>query len=213
MSQFLSVEEFVARFNELPEGGRWTELDAGKVVTLSPPTIEHGTAVLNLGKALADYTQRDPRGYACFELGLIVSREPPIVRFPAVSFFAGRPLFAESDNIATETRPVLVAEVASSPDRRRALESRIGAWLAWGVSLVWVLDPLAKAVQAFEPRGAARRYSTAESLAGGAALAGFALSVADLFKEPDWWRAAPPRAEAGPAPRPRADHSPRQTGR
>lgn len=192
--RFLSVDEFVARYGDLPEGGRWTELVEGEVVTLSSPTVEHGTTVLNLSKALADYTHRDPRGYACFELGLIISREPPVVRFPAVAYFRGGPLFAESDRIATETRPALIVEVASSSDRRRGLERRVEDWLEWGVPLVWVLDPLAKAAHTFEPGRAAVKYSDTEMLAGGTALLGFSVLVADLFKEPDWWREPARRA-------------------
>ena len=55
----LTAEQFVAVRHELADGGRWTELIAGRPVLLSPPTVEHGGAVLNLSKALAEYSQRE----------------------------------------------------------------------------------------------------------------------------------------------------------
>jgi Uma2 family endonuclease len=70
----LTVEQFVAGRHELPDGGRWTELIAGRPILLSPPTVEHGNAVLNLGKALAEYSGKEQAGYACFELGFVVAR-------------------------------------------------------------------------------------------------------------------------------------------
>ena len=109
-----TAEQFVAERDELPDGGRWTELIAGKPVTLSPPTIEHGTAVLNLSKALAKYSQQEQGGYSCFELGLVIARDPDSVRFPAICVFTTGPLFAEADKVVTEARPSLIVEVAST---------------------------------------------------------------------------------------------------
>src|SRR5258708_28523272 len=129
--ELLTAEQFVAGRDELPDGGRWTELVAGKPVILSPPTVEHGTVVLNLGKALAEYSQREQGGYACFELGLVVAHNPDTVYFPAACFFTAGPIFAESGKVLTETRPAVVIEVASTNDRRRGMEQRVTGWLEW----------------------------------------------------------------------------------
>ncbi|MGQ0635021.1 MAG: Uma2 family endonuclease [Planctomycetaceae bacterium] len=184
----LTVAQYIAGREDLPEGGRWTELIAGRVVTLAPPSIEHGTAVLNLSKALAEFTRRDQSGYACFDLGLVLSRLPAVVRFPAVSFFAGGPMFSESDKTITETRPALVADVASTNDRRRGMEERVTSWLDWGVPLVWVLDTAGKQVHAFEKGCQGQRLAEHQTLLGGSVLSGFNVNVGDLFKEPAWAR-------------------------
>jgi Uma2 family endonuclease len=187
MSEILTVEQFVAGRDELPDGGRWTELVAGKPVILSPPTMEHGTAVLNLSKAMAEYTQKMQQGYACFELGLVVARNPDTVHFPAVCFFTTGGIFAEADKIVTETRPSLVIEVASTNDRRRELEQRLKLWLEWGVKLVWVLDPQEKLVHAFEKGCAAKRLTDEQLLSGESILSGFEVGVGALFKAPAWY--------------------------
>lgn len=184
----LTVEQYIAGREDLPEGGRWTELVDGRVITLQPPTIEHGTTVLNLSKALADFAQREPVGYACFELGLIVSRNPATVRFPAVSFFSGGPMFAEADKAITDARPALVAEIASTNDRRRDLDQRVAAWLDWGVRLVWVFDPHGMQVHTFEKGRQGQHLAAHQTLSGGSVLSGFKANVGDLFKDPDWAR-------------------------
>lgn len=184
--ELLTVEQFVAERDELPDRGRWTELLAGRRVNLQPPTIEHGTAVLNLGKALAAFAQRGGRGYACFDLGLIVARNPDTLRVPAVSVFLEGPLFAESDKIVTETRPAIVAEVASTNDRRRNMRQRVSSWLDWGVPLVWILDPQSRELHVFEQGGPVTQLAAENTLRGGSVLTDFQVSVADLFKEPGW---------------------------
>lgn len=180
----LTVEQFVAQREELPDGGRWTELLAGRLFTLQPPTIEHGTAVLNLSKALAEFVQRERGGYACFDLGFVVARNPDTLRFPAVSFFVDGPLFAEADKVVTEARPALVVEIASTNDRRRNMKQRVAGWLDWGVSTVWVLDPQAKLIHTSGRDRPGQQFAVHQTLYGGSVLSGFRVSVAELFKEP-----------------------------
>ncbi len=187
MSELMTAEQFVAQRDDLPDGGRWTELIGGNPVVLSPPTIEHGTVVLNLGKALAEYSQREKGGYACFELGLVIARNPDTVHFPAISFFTG-PMFGESDKIVTETRPTLVVEVASTNDRRRGMDQRVTRWMEWGVKLAWILDPHEKRVHVIDNTRAGQNLAEHQTLFGGLSMSGFKTNVGDLFKEPGWAR-------------------------
>ena len=117
-----TIQQFEQHRHELPDGGRWSELSAGLVLNLSPPTAEQGTVVMNLGKALAAYTQRERKGYACFELGFLLNREPATLRFPPLCFFASGQMFYETDKMWTERRPDLVVEIPSTSDRRRGLD-------------------------------------------------------------------------------------------
>lgn len=184
----MTVEQLLEERSELADGGRWTELVAGHTVIFSPPTIEHGTVVLNFSKALAEYSHQEQRGYACFEIGLIISRCPDTVRFPAVSYFAEGAMFAESDKQVTDARPTLIIEIASTNDRRRELQKRVTDWLAWGVPQVWVLDPHDKQAHIFEQGAAARRLTQHETLFGSGALSSFRIKVGELFAEPKWWK-------------------------
>jgi Uma2 family endonuclease len=189
-AEFLTAEQFAERLPELPDGGRWVELDAGRVSVLDQSDAAHGTFVLNLSKLLAEYLaerRSDPVGYACFELGLIVARNPDTIRRPAVSFFASDGLFAETDNAVTESVPVLVVETATTNRVRRAMRERVADYHHHGVSTVWVADPVERTVHVVSRGSVSRTVSAGDRLSGEALLPGLSLPVAELFAEPDWW--------------------------
>ncbi len=193
--QRLSAEEFAEQKFDLGDGGRWVELVAGEVVSLDPPEAAHGTTVLNLSKALARYLVSSPNGYACFELGLLVARNPDTVRCPAMSYFVGADRFAQSDKTVTETKPALVVEIASSNARRRELSRRVEEYQGCGIELVWVIDPIEEQVHILHADRQHIQLDADQTLSGilhasGEVLDGFEIRIRDLFAEPDWWMGA-----------------------
>lgn len=186
-----TAEQFAERRHELPEGGRWTELVEGRLLRLEPPDDIHGNVVLNLSRALAGYFQErtdDTPGYACFELGLLVSRSPDTVRFPAACCYLEGEQFAEADKIYSDVSPAVVIEIASTNERRRNMQQRIEAWHAACVEEVWVIDTIEKIVYTFPRRGVAGEYSEEETVRGEPLLPGLELPVAGLFAPPEWWK-------------------------
>jgi Uma2 family endonuclease len=184
----MSVDEFLEQRFDLPESGQWSELVQGRLVHLQPPDLDHGNTVLNLSKILAEHAL-EAEGYSCFDLGLVLEREPDTLWFPSVSYFEGGPRFAETDNEVSETVPAAVIELASTADRRRTMAARSRRYLAWGVQEVWIVDPAEKSVQlvgADQP-GPPRCWSRGETVAAGGCFAGLELRVDELFAEPAWW--------------------------
>ncbi|MEZ5940140.1 MAG: Uma2 family endonuclease [Planctomycetaceae bacterium] len=184
----LTAEQFLQKRADLPDAGQWSELIRGVAVSLQPPDLEHGTAVLNLSKLFSEYLHagHSDEGYPCFDLGLIVERRPDTMIFPAVSYFVGGLRFAELDNEATETTPKLVVELLSSQDRRLGIQDKTSAYLEMGVERVWHIDPIQQVVivnQYLEPP---RRYTEFETLTDPAILPEFAVPVYQLFVEPKW---------------------------
>ena len=198
-SALLTAESFDDARYDLPEGGQWIELVRGRVEILTPPEEEHLIAVLNLSKALAEYLNEHREGYPCFELGLLVKRDPDTVRFPAISYFLGGAIFGETDKSITETRPALIVEVISSNDRRRSLNDRVFDYTNWGVEVLWIVDPFEKAVHTIRPGYANKRVREDETLTGSLSwrhkataqpiLPDFRIAVADIFAPPEYWRA------------------------
>ena len=131
-------------------------------------------------------------------MGLLVSRNPDSIRFPAISYFLGGEFFAETDKAITETRPALVIEVMSSSDRRRSLNDRIFEYTNWGVEVLWVVDPLDKSVHTLRPGYANQSAREHETLSGSLSwrhkttaqpiLPGFRIAVADIFTPPEYWK-------------------------
>lgn len=190
----LTIEEFEEK---LLDGDRWVELVEGRFVRLNPPDDAHGDVVRNLSRAMATFLQNSTDTYACFELPLIVKREPPTVRCPAISCFrfqeGGR--FAETDKVITDTCPILVVEVASTNERREAMSDRVQSYLAWGVEAVWVIDPVTQHVHQFRGRNFSQMLKDPQVLIGHPELSGFTIPVANLFRQPEWLKSKPPTTE------------------
>lgn len=184
----MSVDEFLEQRFDLPESGQWSELIKGRPVHLQPPDLDHGNTLLNLSKMLAGFVATSD-GYACFDLGLLLEREPDTVWFPSVSYFNTGPRFAETDKQVSETVPAAVIELASTADRRKPMTGRAQRYLAWGVQEVWVVDPAEKSVQVFESvrSGPARCWSSGETVEVAGCFADLGLKVDELFTEPTWW--------------------------
>jgi Uma2 family endonuclease len=200
LRRLVTTAEFLQERPDLPEAGQWAELERGRVVLLQPPDLDHGNTLLNLSKAIAAWTHSPLAGdtYACFDLGLILHRDPDTIRFPAVTFFSGGRRFAESDREATETVPILVVELATSAERRQAMPQRVADYLAWGVAEVWVIDPRAQSLIQHVGSGRPIVRTDRDEVRDVAPLPGFHLAVADLFVEPEWWLGRPRRPESLP---------------
>jgi Uma2 family endonuclease len=190
MPPALTAEQFDDQRPDLPEGGRWVELNAGRVVQFDPPDPAHGNVVLNLSKTLADYLGKQApaeSGYVCFELGLLVARRPDTVHFPAASYFVGS-RFVEADKTYTDVVPRLVVEIASTNSRRRGLADRVNDYLKWGVPFVWFIDTVERQVHVVQQGQATETYDDQQSLDGSPVFRGLQIPVAELFQTPSWWK-------------------------
>lgn len=187
MPNRLTADQFLDCRFELPDAGQWSELVAGDPVQLEPPDLEHGNTVLNLSKSIAEFVQKTNRGYACFDLGLRITRDPDTVHFPAVSYFLGGERFSEADKLYTDTVPDLVIELSSTPDRRTRMSARIGRWLEWGVRQVWVINPAERTVEIHALGVEPRHCDEASTATAEPVLPEFSVRVSELFTVPDWW--------------------------
>ncbi|HWL08944.1 MAG TPA: Uma2 family endonuclease [Planctomicrobium sp.] len=187
MQRFMTAQQFIEDRSELPDAGQWAELVRGVPISLPPPDAEHGTVVLNLSKALSEYVHRTLHGYACFDLGLHVERQPDTILFPAVSYFTQGDRFAESDKEATDTVPGLVVELLTTNERRRNINERVGVYLRHGVRHLWLIDPEQQTVHVIRPgASSSQRLNVDDTLIGDSTLPEFKMEVHRLFALPDW---------------------------
>ncbi|MEM9701343.1 MAG: Uma2 family endonuclease [Planctomycetota bacterium] len=186
----MDAAAFVEARPDLPDGGRWTELIAGEPVSFAPPEPLHGTFVLNLSKAFAFAVEQGARAGrfgagAAFETGLQTVADPDTVRFPAASLFA-REVFDQLDRTIARVTPAAVVEVPGTPDRRRTMSRRIEEYHGLGVAEVWIAD-LAERSVTVAPADAAPQTLTGDARLTADALPGFAPTVEELFRLPEWW--------------------------
>lgn len=183
----LTAEEFIERKFDLAEGGRWMELHHGVVQAFDPPDDLHGNAVRNLSRSIAESARQQIEGYACFDLGFILARDPDSVYFPPISYITTGVRFGETDEIATERKPVLVIEIASTHDRRRGMSKRVQHYLNWGVPNLWVVDTSDRTVQIFQNGCGPITYQGSQIINAGRVLGGFDTTPESIFADPEWW--------------------------
>jgi Uma2 family endonuclease len=81
------------------------------------------------------------------ELRLRLAAE--VYRIPDISVFAGEP---PKQNVPS-TPPLLVIEILSKDDRHHNLMEKLEEYRVWGVPNIWVVDPLAKRLSAYNELG------------------------------------------------------------
>jgi Uma2 family endonuclease len=117
-----------------------------------------------------------PRG------GFLLATDPDTVLAPDVAFIPWDRFPPKGQRRGFQpVVPDLVVEVLSPSNAAAQVNEKVRIYLAAGVRLVWVVDPVAEVVTVYEPDGTARLLRPGEALDGGAMLPGFVLPLADLF--------------------------------
>ncbi len=181
-----TAEEFDSNRFELPDSGRWHELESGEVLSLQPPDSLHGAVVLNLTRAIGTWLHEQGSaaiGSTAFDIGLIVARCPDTVLRPPISYFTGGNLFAQCGETLTGDCPKLVVEVASTNDRRTMMRERVRDYLALGVDTIWVVDTDQKEINVMRKSEASKLLGEHRILRSENLLPGFSIQVRDIFHE------------------------------
>jgi Uma2 family endonuclease len=112
---------------------------------------------------------------------------PGLIRIPDVAF-ASWDRFADRKipNVPIPSlAPDLVIEVLSESNTQGETERKRGEYFAAGVRLIWQVNPETRSVDVYTQDGSVMRLSGAQTIDGGAVLAGFALPLPELFGEMD----------------------------
>lgn len=182
-ARLLTAADLAALPSDLPSGTVRYELDDGVLVMMSPTGSEHGKCVARIVFALMDQGERRGHGQVrTGEIGLVLRRNPDRVVGADAAYFAvaSLPLRLGPEGYI-ETVPDLVVEVASKHDSGPALERKVAEYLAAGAGQVWVVDPAARTLAVHRPGQPPVMASAPEVLAADDLIAGFRLSLGELF--------------------------------
>ena len=94
-------------------------------------------------------------------------------------------LSAEEKSGFARICPDFVVELRSPSDSLPDLEAKMEEYMANGASLGWLIDPLSKTATVYRAGSAPESLVGPQHLSGENVLAGFALNLASIFKEPD----------------------------
>ena len=192
----MTAEEFFD-FVHLPKNAnKWFELDRGEVIEMPPPNRLHGVVCIRMGRYLDQFLDDHGGGYvAGNDSGVILARDPDIVRGPDVAVFADAQLIADVHPKYGEVAPILAVEVLSPNDRAVRINRKIADYFQAGTKLVWLFDPESFTAIVHRLNGPAQVLDMTGTLDGEDVIPGFQCKLADIYRLPNEPRAladAPP---------------------
>jgi Uma2 family endonuclease len=166
----VTLEEFLAR-PDIDE--RRLELIDGEVCEKVAPTFEHGEVVMTLGHLLWEFGRVSAEPRAVIPPSSARSGASPI---PDAAFYLASP---PGRGRWMERPPDIAFEVLSPGQTARRLRRKLDLYEEFGVTSVWVIDPLRESAAVHE-RGERREFRGADRIAC-AVLPQLALTVDELF--------------------------------
>jgi Uma2 family endonuclease len=119
------------------------------------------------------------------EAGFLIRRDPDTVRAPDLAFVAREHLPATYSGGWSQLVPDLVLEVERTDFRQEDVLRKVGQWLDFGVTVVWVLYLSSQCLTEFRRDRQVRRYEESDILTCEDLLPGFAFPLAEVFAPPD----------------------------
>ncbi len=180
--RLFTVADVAAMPDHLPSGPVKYELHDGRLIAMSLPGDIHGYRQLLFASYLFIYGQQRGYGEARGEVGVILRRYPDHLRGPDAAFLttAQLPPLTSPEGYLT-TIPALVVEVRSKNDTQPEVDAKVADYLAAGVVLVWVADPDARTVTAYQANQPPVVFAAADALTALPVIPGFAVLVGDLL--------------------------------
>jgi Uma2 family endonuclease len=182
-ARLMTTEELLA----LPDDGvrRWLIRGELRESGMSKRGRLHTAASTRVAHVLMSWLEQQPTprgdvltGDAAFRL----SRDPDTtvgidIAYISPELAAGAP----RDAAVIDGLPVLAVEILSPSNQWDDVTEKIQRYLAVGVPLTWVLDPVFRTVQVYRPGTEPELFNVRKELAGDPHLPGFRVAVAALF--------------------------------
>lgn len=155
------------------------EYATGELIPMSPATRRHGKTSINIIRYLDRYVYENGLGElytaeTTFQVGERVMK-------PDVAFVSTARLDVDEDK-GFPIPPDLAIEVVSPTDVHYHIVRKAFDYLDAGTRLVWVLDPVAKAVTVYRSKSDIETLTHEATLTGENVVPGFACSVGQLFE-------------------------------
>ena len=178
--RWLTAEDLKA----IPDERKY-ELVEGELVSWPPSWMDHGHVSAEIVFRVGNFVREDRLGLVLGpNTGFYFGRDPDTVLAPDGTFIRAdrrppRETYDTDDYIAVV--PDLVVEVISCWDIPAHLDAKVAFYLAAGVRLVWVADPVSEQITVHPAGQPPRVLREGDVLDGGDVLPGFGVPVADIF--------------------------------
>ena len=167
----------------LPSGDVDYELDNGRLVIVSPPGRKHSKAQTRIS-AFLSCAEVAGLGEAFTEIGIVLWRDPDRLVGADAAFVAqDRCPPRETREGYLETIPTLIVEIRSKDDTVAELKRKANDYLKAGVTIVWLIDPIASNATLFRAKSEPVVLAHDGLLGEPDILPGHELRLADLLKD------------------------------
>jgi Uma2 family endonuclease len=181
--QPMTDAEFL-RFCAANEPMRFERDANGEIIVMSPTGTEGGSVELDVAGELRNWALQDGRGKI---LGPNSGCRLPDGSIRAAdAAWVSWPRWNSIDPLERKRYaklcPEFVLEVRSESDRLTELQEKMQMWIANGVELAWLIDPIEKAVTIYRPIQEPEHLSHPASVQGTGPIAGFDLVMARIWE-------------------------------
>jgi Uma2 family endonuclease len=157
------------------------ELIDGEIIDMAPTGFQHGRAVAQIARLLANHMAANQR------TDIVLSGDPGFVideqnvRAPDVAVVDAETAKRAPTRGFPHFVPRLAVEVVSPGDTHTEVKTKARMWIASGVRVVWVVDPMTVTVEVHQPGSKPMTFDADERVSGGEVVPGFSALVSELM--------------------------------
>ena len=151
----------------------------GELVSMAPPSMEHGEISINVIRHLDSHVHAHQLG-RLYTAETTFQLEDRFVK-PDVAFVSTARL-PENRRKGSPIPPDLAIEIVSPTDKHYDVTEKALAYLKAGTRLVWVIEPVAKTVMVYRSETDFTLFTSEDTLTGEEVVEGFTCPVAQLFE-------------------------------
>ena len=151
----------------------------GELVSMAPPSMEHGEISINVIRHLDSHVHAHRLG-RLYTAETTFQLEDRFVK-PDVAFVSTARL-PENRRKGSPIPPDLAIEIVSPTDKHYDVTEKALAYLKAGTRLVWVIEPVAKTVMVYRSETDFTLSTCEDTLTGEDVVEGFTCPVAQLFE-------------------------------
>jgi len=172
-AESITLEEFLANDYKSYEYAK------GELVSMPPPTMEHGRISSNIHFLLSAHVRQHQLGKiyiaeTTFQVGES-GRKPDVA-------FVSKAHIPENERQASPIPPDLAIEVVSPTDKVYDVTEKALEYLDAGTKMVWVIEPVAKTITVYRPPREIKTLTQDDTLTGEDVVEGFQCTVAEVFE-------------------------------
>jgi len=154
----------------------------GEILVMTPANSKTSHMNLRIGRLLDVWAEEDGRGVAFDSSGGFTLPDSSMRNPDAAWMLRSRwNAMSEEEQSSFAPCPEFIIELRSPSDRLPDLQARMEQWIANGVKVGWLIDPLRKAVEIYRLGEQPEIHEQPTSVQGDGPVAGFELVMARVW--------------------------------